>query len=892
MIALVTLDSAPFQHEKQPQQALKLPDLDNFTYGVLNDVASFEDSQPSDTEIGQEDEKAEEEDVWTSIPFTHFDAQDRKSSTWERFYDKSHEEKKIYLSEASPEIWNAVWAQVNDEDLSNGAFPNELALKGLFNLGLGLSSALFFFSEVRAHPRSSHVSASGLSTELTSDLVQIFGEIGLRFRRIAQYVNEISQDPSVCPSVVAATSIVGRIATCIRREIVSRASRPATILRLRHTFQRPELILKKLATFIEDIKSFKDDVEAINFVYYFAESFESVDPWFRPIALKILSLVVNPWLKTLGQQIGLFGSVSGGIGIERIPEGLSQIRKANPDNHASLSQVFPNFLDSEQTEMLVNTTQSLELLNTRNKQGSEFYNAANLSIEVPALEVALTWEDIERIQQKATEYETNVKRLQQDMEAAGSYNKKGSELESMLPTTNSFWDEGEDQVEESFFAAYDSFASAPAEEILDHDLSNIVQLAHHPARHHGSQSNSPPLISLSSSISLDAILLPQARLVNLAILKVLFQECDAVHHFEVQRVFQLLGSGVFLSRLRQALYSQELSSAERWKGHARSGTMGLRLGSRKTWPPASAELRLVLRDILSDCYQELFSSKSRGKTSEDLPVDLSFSIRRLSEPEIQACLNSDSLQALDFLRLQYSPPPIVSQIITEALLEKYDRIFRFLMRVMRVSVAITESSNFDLVYGVGAWSGKIKATSTRIRIEAQHFVNSLLLYIHTSISSLWNRFFKIVESLNRSILTDHVDHLGHIDGVFQLRKLHEAMLDQMLFKLLLRNRQKRVMEVLEDILSGILGFTQLRKILDDDDDRFALRLFGIHRELSEKQKLFIAVCKELSEKATYKVADSLVSTLFAREWHAGEASSAGIESLITMLDMNGYYGRP
>ena len=75
-------------------------------------------------------------------------------------------------------------------------------------------------------------------------------------------------------------------------------------------------------------------------------------------------------------------------------------------------------------------------------------------------------------------------------------------------------------------------------------------------------------------------------------------------HLGLQRSFHLLGDGVFVSRLTAALFDPEQASTERERGVMRSGTgMGLRLGSRGTWPPASSELRLALMGILGDCYQ-------------------------------------------------------------------------------------------------------------------------------------------------------------------------------------------------------------------------------------------------------------------------------------------------
>src|SRR6266700_2517773 len=95
----------------------------------------------------------------------------------------------------------------------------------------------------------------------------------------------------------------------------------------------------------------------------------------------------------------------------------------------------------------------------------------------------------------------------------------------------------------------------------------------------------------------------QAHLVNATTLRLFLRSHQLRTHISLQRQYHLLGDGVFVSSLSSALFSPELETAERRKGTVRSGVhMGLKLGSRTAWPPASSELRLALMGVLSESY--------------------------------------------------------------------------------------------------------------------------------------------------------------------------------------------------------------------------------------------------------------------------------------------------
>ncbi|KFY43748.1 hypothetical protein V495_03793, partial [Pseudogymnoascus sp. VKM F-4514 (FW-929)] len=203
--------------------------------------------------------------------------------------------------------------------------------------------------------------------------------------------------------------------------------------------------------------------------------------------------------------------------------------------------------------------------------------------------------------------------------------------------------------------------------------------------------------------------------------------------------FSLLGSGVFASRLAHALFDPTLETAERQRGVARQGVMGLRLGTRGkgrgsgetgSWPPGGSELRLVLAGVLGESYAAISPPRPNSRpgsaklppapaaafgvavsaatynTPATLPGDLSFGVRSMTTAEMEACLDPSSLSALDFLRLVYKPPAPLDAVITPSCLFMYDRAFRALLRCLRVQFVMGElfrasKSWDDSVSGVG-----------------------------------------------------------------------------------------------------------------------------------------------------------------------------------------------
>jgi hypothetical protein len=313
----------------------------------------------------------------------------------------------------------------------------------------------------------------------------------------------------------------------------------------------------------------------------------------------------------------------------------------------------------------------------------------------------------------------------------------------------------------------------------------------------------------------------------------------------------------------------------------RSGVhMGLQLGSRKSWPPASSELRLALRGVLSESYYSsaLFQSTQGAGTvslpsthlnnrdNDELPGQLNFAIRNLTEVEQEKVMDPDALHALDFLRLQYVAPTPLNLVITTTALEKYDYIFKFLLRLLRTLFVV---SHLHRDYP--------DAESRQFRMEAYHFVITLTNYVfQTGIAEHWNGFDSFVATVETRL--NEEDLAGELgvrvtEGVASLRDAHEKCLDGILFALLLRKRQRKIMGLVEEIFEHILLFAKRQNSGQVESEE---SVKGLYAKLRGKIRVFLSVCRGLTGKQGYGKG-------------RGTAEENSMERLVVGMEMNGYF---
>ena len=820
------------------------------------------------TESENDSEDFDNIDLWASI-ISSLPVASRKARTWETFCDQDFSEPTIFLSEGSEAVWSAVWKRFEPAGSVNKvAIRRDWVVQSLIDLGLGLESAVFTFDVVGQPHARNDVTFSGLSRNLTTDVVKAIGSCGESFRAIKSFVKKIRSNSRSLQSFTAASSALGQITNIVRQYILEQSFEVVTVLQLQALFQLPTILLSKLRIAIETMATCRDDVAVINCAIELAEAHEAVDEWYYPLVLQILVLITKPFLEQISRGIGL---LSADYSENALLDGLLGLETSFTDatNESKLSGLF----DEVQGRNIFMIHQSLKLLRVHQPEHTLLHPEQLWHVSSAGLELATAWDDIDRLRKR-------VGNLAANMDISSSEN-----VSDIIPRPGQIA-----EMLELDFDPYSSDAGLLLQKIVHsasmlnsidtfqdgRQMDRLSQVAYD-VLHTGFNAYSHSVLHAPLQIlkfeSFTRLILVQSQAVNQACLDMVFKDHDLSYNLDVLYEFHLLGSGIFATKLKEALFSANLSSTERKKGYHRTGQLGLRLGLRSTWPPASAELRLALMGILGECHRASFRHTNR-ESSDDLPGGLAFAIRNLSEPEIEACMNPQSLAALDFLRLQYQPPRALGSVITESALEKYDHIFRFLLRLSRVSFAVDQM-----------WLERRNSQDspddamTRYTHEVHHFISELTSYVHTSTAITWTRFRRILTTIETQL---DKPHNSTTTNLFQLSALHDLMLDTITSNLLLRHRHEKAKQSLDQILTSIL---QLASAPDSPQAQTAFFSFR------SQVKLFIATCRHFVERGNHgqPQANPLLSAELGMAWNAGASLVDGLQSLLLGLDFNGIY---
>ena len=878
---------------------LKLPDLETFTFGTLEVISAPESSiAASQSDLSLVHSEQEVEDVWRHVSGLDHIPKPLTFRSWELFYDHGFDQETKYLSDAGPQIFDAALQLSKDQDIDlQGDGLRALVVdrhtfqKALFHLGIGFESSIFHYDDNEGFtPYAQGFTASGLTPESTASLYTMFSTLGLRVRKLASALGrvlELKSNPS--PTKVALAETGTLILMKTKTHIIHSFSSQRSILQIQSIYERTMAILECLDLLCSKLLKLRSEEQILTGLYSFAEESGYYETWLRPIILGIIERTSKPWLNSLGSCLGLTskGAVPSNT-CERL-ESFSRTFLGLDEETTPEKSPIPQFIGGEDIESIAQTCHGLMVLGEYHPKHPLATPMLREGVNTPELEWQFDWQAAEDVRIQAENYQAEaLNAIKAQCQGVPCHSKRRLTVSRAVELFAAPFGLSEEEIEIQFQAGLGEFGDTRPEDhglgsksLLHRSLDTIFSTDHESG---SSQEFAPPL-SLCPVISFSPIIAVQARLANMASLQMLFSEHDLLLHLSIQKKYHLFGDGVFATRLSQALFDPDMGSTERRKGHTRAGVMGLRLGSRESWPPAGSEVRLALMGILRESFH--------GGTAESgvLPGGLSFGIRELSEEDIERCLDPNSLQALDFLRLQYKPPPPLDNVITNASLDKYDRIFKLLVRMARIVFVVNQISRRHIRRS----SPRADPTVTAFRFEALHFVSSLRDYLYTSgIESVWQIFENTVRDISRRNRND--DQSDGRVGLHHLRALHDQMLDRILFALLLRKRQEPIMKLLEETFELILLFfrdttSNLPKAEDSS------RTWGtkeLHIRFRQKVGVFIEVCRGLSAKKGYKLGKGReIEGLGTNPWKESSMNEDGntLEQLLLRLQMNGWYER-
>ncbi|KAI6353887.1 hypothetical protein MCOR25_008839 [Pyricularia grisea] len=857
--------------------------------------------QPESTSDPEEQSDIRSEDIW--LPLSHELKDEPQLRTWETFYsgDAKPESSRnpVFISEAGPAVY--------DQLLSTGAISSSAGLgedhtaldpshllSCLVSLALGRGSLLFSWDPQKREFRQDlkDVRLSGYSIEALGGVTSVCMECGNNTRFLRNFI-EKSYASHASPCRVALANFLDRLLCAVQSRLEARAHSFRSLIQMQAGVYPLRSTTQYFRRLISKVSRSTTDEKLLSLLFEAAHTAEYGDEFLRIITRDILQAVSRPWLEFAEEWVGLRPET--GIPISKDGRGKgfvtveTQVYGENTEHELEDADYFlkednvPSFFPDDVAKLLFETGKNLRFI-------WSYHNDHPLSrpqtvgeSQAPGLDWMFGWEDITRLELDVLAYEQRLSDTVNQIKSLSHEQQPCTDIDTSLRSISTTgleldcFGKPEEVIEQRILASI-SQLDGPAvlpPVVSGHTLYALESLFS------GSFDGGPmsvgqlaPHWSLIPRLSFGPVIQAQARIINTECMRLLFDAHKLRDHLDAQFEFHLFGSGLFCSRLSHALFDPELDTAERKRGVALSGgAMGLRLMGRDTWPPASSELRLALMGVIKE------SRDAPGLHDLDpLPGDMSFSIRELSNEEMEKCMDPNSLEALDFLRLTYKPPAPLVPIITHTALDRYDRIFRLLLRVLRMLFVSNQ------LFRGQAGEPSSDPVEHRFRFEARHFVSSIAAHFFgEGITGPWRRFDEWLGHVEVCVCAGGSDADAHkmpggdvdVLGPEQLRKRHEELLGEIMSALLLRKHQEPVLKLLNDIFTLILRFAGGggRSSSGQEAGRH-LDKTSVYWEFRRKVEVFLTVCKGLAEKS-------------------GDAKSkaGSIAQLVLALDMSGFYSK-
>ena len=850
------------------------------------------------------------EDLWSLDQLN--DGPDHRPplKSWEYYDDRSFREPvSAYFSGSGAKGFDAALAhrgQKGEPKNCGRIVRNGVFFRSLIRLGLGWDSIFFRYNDQKKMFEKilNDVRVSGVSLPATNNLIEEILQCGKNMQRIRSFA---LSTPPKSDGLAALHTVSGAAATIIytlEKHLLRYSDDAESLLQIKTLFQQPGELVGALADIIEIVEGATSDAEIISIVFGRAAYFSQRFAWMEKLLYEVAVCVAGPWLRFVESWIGLrsdtqdlidqMGSGRSFAVLERSEDnGKLKLDPPRIDYSYRPDQV-PSFIPSDQAKRIFESGRSLRLLKRSHPQHPIAHRLVLRQADSPKLHCAVTWSDIERIQGRAHEYEA---KLRAEILKYNSGMVPGQDTQ--IEPTQGYFGQGNKELANTF-ELFDLDDENRVTGLLatpggmeQRKLGRILEESEDSNRDRdASASNFGPELASTLYLSLAPVITSQALLIDFSCLHLLFKEHRIRYHLTLQWRFQLLGEGYFTTRLSHSLFDPEMRSGERKSGAVRSGVhTGLRLGSRDTWPPASSELRLVLIGLLNECYSvsdDLRDSDNiEANKEKELPGGLSFAIRELTEEEIVKCKDPNAIEALDFLRLQYKPPAVLETIITQRSLNKYDRLFKHLLRLLRM-VSVANSLIRDST-ARNSLSGDTRNVFQKFRIDSQHFILAVCDYsFHVAVGSTWQR---LQETLSR---IEYCLDRGDIDGTIEaahsvprLRDYHEDILDQMLFALLLSKRHAQVAKLLENIFRTILAFAPLSRVDGTSGIRHESETIveQLYRSFRKQASTFVGYLRSLDggKGASKSLGRSSASFSSRAE------STSVFDHLLIRLDVKEYY---
>jgi hypothetical protein len=704
-------------------------------------------------------------DLWT-LPEIKSSRTTGRLFTWTHFLIEEHKETPSgYLAEAGIQTFDAITSIHARTKIA----PSDLYLESLFDLAMGRESQYFHWNAEHHEfvATIERVVITGFTPQLLEQVTDSLISMGSAMRSFVHGLHLEDPNTQKMKAGMAFKATIGSVATAIQEHLQPYRASLKSLLHLLDVLENPMLLVRSLRQLQQDVVRQGDVIDMVATLMKRLEDLTVEQPRFEKILQLVTSSTADALLDTILSELIVPASGT------RDSWDSSPVQTIN-----KWATILPNSL----VALLKETQQSL-CLAMEHAKFAELGQSPTLFASIRP-RMLFSWETILAQQETIESYERAsvavIGRGQaEDLDRIAIDRNRNQDDASWLDPMH---------FEEIDFARVHNLSCVTEDDPIKAATFECLT------------QDTPPGLSFTVpceealTATLHPLVSAQHRLLSFSLLNALVVTCDVSSHLRMLNDFHLFGDGPFAASVSAALFDSSMSSGERRR---RDGTTtGLRLQDRDTWPPASSELRLVLMGILSE---------HMGGIRQDLQDSISFSLRDLPEDELEKCRDVNSIHALDFLRIQYRPPnSLLEAMISPSCLDKYDRIFKYLLRLLRVkSVAQSLQAEVSLRNRV-----ELASRERLFRLTIQHFITTLADYSqNTALTCAWAPVeARLSEIRERLLVHDYEGMLAAGRSLQYLEGVHSDALEAMLRALLLKERHARARVLIEGLFGIILQY--------------------------------------------------------------------------------------
>ena len=553
-------------------------------------------------------------------------------TSWDHFHNEDHiDPRPHYLSELGALTFNAALNKyVGTRPTKEVIF--EPFLYGLIELGLGRESVFFAWDEkqnkmMRREEIEQYKVTDFSEISIQSVIEDMLG-IGTIYRTLKHRHSQIDRRSKGFATWQALNAAIGSVLAGIERHMEIVRGDAVSILQIQSSFARPGQLLKAVSDLVNEfLDSGQNVARTLVAAFKVAEDVSERSSWLQNIVQKFVQNVSLPLLRGVGEE--LLGNCACGLGEPSRPHCQVLIESA--------------LLSQESKDLLRKTLDNLDMLSSLPDTSSASRQPISDGHESLSYEYSTAGFDI--LHGKAKRLEQSlidaIVICRQDTKAFSAHDEQGP---------LDMWDRGLELINPWLLDLDLSSPLGPnkhdsglaTEDVLTETVCQDIGCIQPPSH----LNIDFPLQHMESSIL--PFVLARYRATTYSLLSSIMQQDHLAEHLTLNLKYQLFGNPFFAKRISTALFDAAQTSSE---GRRKVAGSGLRLQARDKWPPTSSEVRVALMHVLSESFlvsKEQVSYSKITNNMDKLDETISFAIRDLTDTELEACRDVNSIHALDF----------------------------------------------------------------------------------------------------------------------------------------------------------------------------------------------------------------------------------------------------